>query len=354
MRKILFVPAAVLALATAVDAAAQRDVETVCDAFDAQVRSRCVAVAEAVNAGQPQLGMLMAGGNPILGTAGAGGVRLGFLPRVSAGARVNVVLARLPDIREAHVQGDEVVPEQFRVPAPAVGANVAVGLTRGASLAPMVGGFGAVDLLGSVTMMPLDLLGVTDLGGNPISWGAGARVGLLRETFVTPGISVSMMYRRMGEVRIGDVCPGHAEQPDPTNPDRRLCPGGGDFGEAAFGLDNWSGRATVGKRLLGFGVTGGLGWDRFTTDADLAFRAPAAPSQGVVGAEVIYRFDDVRVSNTRLSAFVNAGFTLLVGSVVAEVGVMQGGSPVPGFPAAADFDPRAGTVFGSLGARLSL
>jgi hypothetical protein len=352
MKKILFAAAALAVVA--VPAVAQRSVETVCDDFGEAARSRCVAVAEAVNAAQPQLGMLMAGGNPILGTAGAGGVRLGFLPRVSAGARVNLVLARLPDIREARMRDGEVVPEQFRIPAPAVGANVAVGLTRGASLAPMVGGFGAVDLLGSVTLMPLDLLGVTDAGGNPVSWGAGARVGLLRETFVTPGVSVSMMYRRMGEVRIGDVCRGAAEQQDPTHPDRRLCPGDGDFGEVAFGLDNWSGRAAVSKRLLGFGLTGGLGWDRFTTGADLAFRTPAAPSQGIVGAEVIHRLDDVRVSNTRLSAFVNAGFTLLVGSIVAEVGVMQGGPPVPGFPATADFDPRAGTVFGSLGARLSL
>jgi hypothetical protein len=330
---------------------AQRSVDAVCDEFGGEAQARCTVVAEAVNAAQPQLGMLMAGGNPTLGTASTGGVRLGFLPAVSAGVRLNVVLARLPDIREVRRQDGQVMPAQFRLPAPAVGANASIGLTRGVSLAPMVGGFGAVDLLGSVTMMPLDLLGVSDVGGNPVSWGAGARVGLLRESFLSPGVSVSVMYRRMGEVRIGDVCPDAGEpvvQPDPGP-----CPGSGDFGEVAFGLDNWSARAAVSKRLLGFGLTGGLGWDRFRTDADLAFRAPAAPSGGTF-TEVIYRRSDVRVENTRLSAFANASYTLLVGSLVAELGVMQGGSPVPGFPTASDFNPRAGTVFGSVGARLSL
>jgi hypothetical protein len=345
---------AALCAAGAVPAAAQRNVDAVCDEFaGSDARSRCVAVAEAVNAAQPQLGILMAGGNPTLGTASTGGVRLGFLPAVSAGARLNLVLARLPDIREVRRVDGEVAPAQYRLPAPAVGANASVGLTPGVRLAPMVGGFGAVDLLGSVTMMPLDLLGVSDASGNPISWGAGVRVGLLRESFVAPGVSVSMMYRRMGEVRIGDVCEAQ-EQPDPTHPDRRFCSSGGDFGEVAFGLNNLSARAAVSKRLLGFGLTGGMGWDRFTTDAEVAFRAPAPPAGGVIGQEVIYRLDDVRVNNTRLSAFLNASYTLLVGSVVAEVGVMQGGSPVPGFPAAADFDPRGGTVFGSLGARLAL
>ncbi|HYW09828.1 MAG TPA: hypothetical protein VE913_22885, partial [Longimicrobium sp.] len=277
---------AALALACcAAPAAAQNDINTVCGTYSGEVRNRCAAVAQAVDAAQPQLGILMAGGNPTLGTASTGGVRLGILPRVSAGARVNVVFARLPDIRDSGSGSGSYVPEKFSVPAPAVGANVSLGVFPGISVAPLIGGVGAVDLLGSVTVLPLSLAGVDGLENDAVSWGAGARVGLLRESFVTPGASVSLMYRRMGEVRFGEVC---------DNGGTDTCTGGGDIGEIAFGLSNWSARGAVGKRFLGLGLTAGVGYDRFNTDADLAFRAPSPPVQGFSG-ETVYRLNDVAV-----------------------------------------------------------
>jgi hypothetical protein len=346
--------AAALAAAFAAPLAAQNDIDTICGqqfSGNATLRERCAAVAQAVDAAQPQLGILMAGGNPTLGTASTGGVRLGLLPRVSAGVRLNVVLARLPDIREENSSSDEVGLDEFAFPAPAVGGNVSIGVFPGVSLAPMVGGFGAIDLLGSATILPVSLAGVEGLEKNPVSWGAGARVGLLRESFITPGISVSVMYRQMGELQFGDVCAGEETQ-TPGDPNGRLCSTPeGDFGEIEFGLSNVSARAAISKRLLGFGLTAGVGYDRFETDGNLAFRGP--PPLGV-GPQTIYRLNDVAVDNDRWSAFANGSFTLLVGSIVAEAGWMQGQDPIPGFPARSDFDPKQGTFFGSLGARLSL
>lgn len=342
-----FALAAAAAALVAAPLAAQQSLEETCaSAEGAEEQRRCTAVAQAVDAAQPQLGILLAGGNPTLGTASTGGVRLGVIPRVSLTGRVNVVAARLPDIRETPEEG----VRQFRVPAPAVGANLSLGLTQGFSVAPMMGGFGAIDLLGSVSVLPLGLLS-DDFGENAFSWGAGARVGLLRESFITPGVSVSLMYRDLGDVGFGHVCDG-TEQPlfsagGPAN--RSVCSAGGDFGEIAFGLTNWSARAAVSKRLLGLGLTGGVGYDRFRTDADFAFRTPA-----IAGTEHIVRFDDVRVENDRWSAFLDLSYTVLIGSLVAEAGWMQGASPIQGFPDASDFDPREGTFFGSLGARISL
>jgi hypothetical protein len=326
----------------AAPAAAQNDIGNVCESIPAIAAEQCVIVAQAVDAAQPQLGILMAGGNPTLGTASTGGVRLGLIPRVSLTGRINVVGARLPDIREeADGQTDK-----FTVPAPAVGANLSVGLTQGFSVAPMIGGFGAIDLLGSVSVLPLSLLG-DEFGDNAFSWGAGARVGLMRESFVTPGVSVSLMYRSLGDVRFGEVCPGTEA---PAGDNRSLCSTDGDFGEIEFGLDNWSARAAVSKRLLGLGLTAGVGYDRFETSADFAVRAPGPP----VGTEQVYRFNDVAVDNDRWSAFIDGSFTILFGSVVAELGWMQGSDPIQGFPSTSDFDPKEGTFFGSIGARLSL
>jgi hypothetical protein len=339
MKKIAFAAAALFAAPLA----AQGDIETICTTgVPIVAQEQCAIVAQAVDAAQPQLGILMAGGNPTLGTASTGGVRLGLIPRVSLTGRINVVGARLPDIRE-EADGEA---DQFTLPAPAVGANLSVGLTQGFSVAPMIGGFGAIDLLGSVSVLPLSLVG-DDFGDNAFSWGAGARVGLIRESFVMPGVSVSLMYRSLGDVSFGDVCEG-AEELDEDN--RFDCDTDGDFGEIQFGLDNWSARAAVSKRLLGLGLTAGVGYDRFETSGDFAVRAPGPP----VGDEQIYRFNDVAVDNDRWSAFLDASFTLLIGSLVAEVGWMQGSDPVENFPSTSDFDPKEGTFFGSVGARISL
>ncbi|HYW09416.1 MAG TPA: hypothetical protein VE913_20815, partial [Longimicrobium sp.] len=105
--------------------------------------------------------------------------------------------------------------------------------------------------------------------------------------------------------------------------------------------------------FLGLGLTAGVGYDRFNTDADLAFRAPSPPVQGFSG-ETVYRLNDVAVGNSRWSAFVNGSFTLLVASLVAEGGWMQGSEPINGFPSTSDFDAGEGTFFGSVGVRLSL
>ena len=334
--------AAVLAAAPL---AAQNDIQSVCSTgILLAAAEECAVVAQAVDAAQPQLGILMAGGNPILGTASTGGVRLGLIPRVSLTGRVNVVAARLPDIRDELQGGDQV--REFAVPAPAVGANLSVGLTQGFSVAPMIGGFGAIDLLGSVSVLPLSLL--DDFEDNAFSWGAGARVGLIRESFVTPGVSVSLMYRDLGDVKFGNVCSG-VETPAVDN--RSACStSDDDFGEIDFGLSNWSTRAAVSKRLLGLGLTAGVGYDKFNTDADFAFRAPT----GAGGTEQIFRYRDIAVDNDRWSAFLDASFTVLVASLVAEVGWMQGSDAITGFPSTSDFDPGEGTWFGSLGARLSL
>ena len=57
--------------------------------------------------------------------------------------------------------------------------------------------------------------------------------------------------------------------------------------------------------------------------------AICAPSG--VSTEEIYRFNNVKVDNDRWSAFLDASFTLLIGSLVAEVGWMQGSDPIEGF-----------------------
>jgi hypothetical protein len=325
-----------------------------------QAREACLSVAQAVESAQPQLGMLIAGGNPTLGTASVDGLRLGVLPRVSASGKLNLVMMRLPDIL-AERTGTAVqrLNQAVGIPAPALAGAATVGVFPGVSVAPMVGGIGAIDLVGMGTWLPLPTFGIGGFADetSPISYGIGARFGILRESFLLPGASVSVVRHRLGQVAYGEVCPGA----EAALTDRRegytlaygVCPGGGDPGEFGFDLTNWSTRAVVSKRLLGFGAAAGIGYDRYSSDIEFGFRAPPG---SVPGQESYFvRASELGLSSSRLSYFANGSFTMLVATVAVEGGWMGGETPVPGFVLERGaFDPRRGTWFGSLGARVAL
>ncbi len=319
----------------------------------ADARDVCLVAAQALTSAQPQLGILLAGGNPTLGAAGAGGLRLGFLPRVSATGKVNLVFVRLPDIL---ADGSGAIGQRLNrtvgIPAPALAATASLGVFQGINVLPMVGGIGSIDLLGSATWLPLRVAGIEGVGTGTSSgsFGGGVRVGILRESFLVPGASVSLMYRRLGRVEYGDVCPTAAQPQSRPAAGGTLeygtCPGGGDPGEFAFDLSNWSTRLVVGKRLLGFGLTGGLGYDRFASDVGFGFREPTE--------DFYARLTGAGLRSGRTSVFVNGSFTALLATLAVEGGWMQGGDTVGGFNAtASDFDPGRGTFFGSLGVRVA-
>ena len=324
------------------------------------VRADCFTVAQAVESAQPQLGILLAGGNPTLGTASAGGIRLGVLPRVSATAKANLVFIRLPDILAEGAGGAaERLNGATGIPAPALSGTVSVGVYPGISIAPTIGGVGAVDLLGTATWLPLKTFDVDGFGEDApgFSYGVGARLGILRESFTTPGLSVSLMYHRLDELRFGNVCEdsglgGVTQEGDGYTAQAGPCLGGaGDPGEFRVDLSTWSGRAAVSKRLFGTGLTAGVGYDRYGSDVGFGLRTPCPVD---VASNCYFRALGMELDNDRWSGFVNGSFSVLMATLAAEVGWLQGSDPIDGFPSASDFDPSEGTVFGSLGFRLAL
>lgn len=330
--------AALVALAgSAAPAAAQEDNPAAhCRGVPDDARPTCYAVAQAVASAQPQLGILIAGGNPSPGTATTRGLRLGVAPGVDATARLNLAFVRLPDVlAEQAGEGAARLNRAVGIPAPALGGNLSVGVFPGVSVAPGIGGIGSMDLLGSATWLPFRAFDTHGFGaGSPdLAWGAGARLGLLRESFVAPGVSLSAMYRTLGTVGFGEV-------------------EAGDAGEFSFNLNDWSTRLAVSKRFLGLGLTGGIGYDRFESDYAFAVRQAGGllplPWSEPHGGEGTLRAD-------RWSAFVNTSYTLLFGTLALEGGWLQGGAPLPEFAenVESDFDPRRGTFFGSLAVRLA-
>jgi hypothetical protein len=318
-----------------------------------QFRFLCGQVVQGISAVQPTVGVAFSGGAHTLGTATTIGRRVGLLPRVSATVRVNAALADVPDLLDGYTpsfgEDGRLRPMgTARVPALAVQGDVVLGLFNGFRISPGVGGLGAVDLLGSVSLIPaLDAIGLSE---SIINVGAGARVGILRQGLVLPGISVSGMYRTMrSDVAFGELGPD---------------PDAGDPAEFSADLSTWSFRAGASKGLLLLDLAAGLGYDIYTSDVHFDWRLRCPPQQ--CGEELILETTDGVQGQLRTAAwnaFGNVGLNFLLLRLVAEVGFQQ---PLDIVDAAAlvraglpDQQPvfedvTGGRFFLSLGARLTL
>ena len=89
---------------------------------------------------------------------------------------------------------------------------------------------------------------------------------------------------------------------------------------------------------------GGVGWNRFSTRG--GFDYPSTSGGGE---------SDLELDDARWSLFADLAWALPVGSLVVEGGWMSGGDAITGYDTATHgYDPGQGTVFGSLGLRISL
>lgn len=318
-----------------------------------EVQFLCSTVATTLSNVQPAIGIGFSGANPTLGMGGTLGTRFGLMPRIAVTARVNAALTELPDVIGGDIPtldnpSDSLTAfETTRMPVGALQADVALGVFNGITLVPMLGGLGSIDLLGSVAFIPV----IEDLGLEEaiVSWGAGARVGIMKGGLLAPGISVSGMYRRMGDVQFGEI-----EDQDP--------------GEFATNLSTLSLRAAVSKGIAMFDFVVGAGYDKYSSDTDFNFlleyecdtaectagkENPTQPftlsmEDGALGGEV---------ETAAWNVFGNVGLSLLLFNLVAEVGYQQATDVLTSEDLDRDITEEEigdGRLFGSLGLRLTL
>lgn len=337
--------AAALAVSWSASAHAQ-PLQEACTGVPEVFAQRCSVVVQTAAAAQPQLGILTAGGSPVLGLSL--GTPAGRLPWLQASARINLSAVHIPDI---------IIEDRSAYPPPltaertvltgVIGADAAAKLLRGAN------GIGSVDLLASAVYMPFDVVNrrVYKQESAQFSLGAGARLGLLREAGPLPEVALSLMYRRTGAVQIGSVCEGE-EEPDSgsaAGDSTTRCRIAGDVGQVNVDVTDLSARFTLGKTLGRMGLTAGVGFDRYATDAGLHVLGDPL-GVGVTGNFRIYH-RTADFESDRWSGFLNGALNVGAdAAVVLELGWMQGGDAVDGF--SGDYDPGMGTVFGSFGGRL--
>jgi hypothetical protein len=294
-----------------------------CAASSGDVARVCSAAVDATRAFHPLLGVLVSGGNPVLGTASP----LGGLGHFSVTTRVNGVGVVLP--RLSYDGSTATVPRGRKVFAPAPQVEAAVGIYGG-----LPSGLLAIDVLGSAQLLPADVFDdfrVADdarrIGDVALGFGLGARVGILKETGPLPGVSLSVMRRELPTLTYGDIAAG-------------------DRFQYAVDLRATNLRLVASKQMAIFDLAAGLGWDKYTGHALVRLDAGGGAGGGTAAVPI-------KLSNSRASAFVNAGFNVSVVRLVAEGGYLAGkdqklSTDFEGF------DTTKGKFFAGLGLRAGL
>jgi hypothetical protein len=272
-----------------------------------------------------QLGTLLAGGNATLGQGGT----LGGLGHFALELRANAMQVSLPDVEAAGVQLGAARQSTFAVNdkfAALPVADAAVGLFKGIPLG--ITSVGGVDALVSVAYLP-EFDGSSVRVQTPdgrIKWGYGARVGILSESAVVPGVSVTWLRRDLPRATIAAAASGSDS-----------------ISVQNYDVQTTAWRVVASKNFLILGLAAGIGQDKYSATADASYRV-----SGVGPAQAI----PVSVKPTRTNMFVDLSLNLAVLKIVGEVGRVSGGEVVTynNFEKPAN-DPR---FYGSVGVRIGL
>ncbi len=269
----------------------------------------------------PQLGTSLVGGSHTLGI----GSTLGGFPHFAVALRANAVMGNLPDLSSVNVNLGAAQADDIEAPSQILGlpgVDFALGVYKGFPLG--VTRIGGVDLLGSVTYLPEiegDGASITPTDGS-IKVGLGARIGILEQSLVVPGVSFSYLVRDLPTV------------------DLTASAANADFAINDFTVKTTSWRLSAQKNLLLFQLSAGYGQD--TYDAAAIITGDAAGNGFTAnGAQEL----------KRTTMYGSVGINLLLAKIIAEVGQVSGGD-VTTFN---NFDEPAdkSRLYGSVGLRIS-
>lgn len=280
----------------------------------------CQETVLAVQAAQGAFGLAASGGTDLPGSASTLGWRLKGSPRFALSLRGSLTRAPAPSL----TRSGGLPTGETTLSLPSIRFSGTAGLFDGFSLGPTVGGLGSVDLtISGQWIAPPKAKGFQE---NVMGWGIGTRVGILRESFSLPGVSLSAFHRWLGSASLWEV-------------------GEGDPAEAVFDLRVSSLRGVIGKDIGGIGFFGGAGWDRYTGDVLLVVTDPGGGGIASTGAG--------QLKSERRLYFFGGSMNFLALQLSAEVGWADGFDPNLPASFAGEFDPSSRSEFGSLAFRLT-
>jgi len=270
----------------------------------------------------PQLGTSLVGGSHTLGM----GTTLGGLGHFAIALRANAVRGDLPDLGSLTVsaagrQNSNIDTQEQFVGLP--GVDFAIGVFKGFPLG--VTRVGGVDVIGSVTYIPEiegDGTSITPTDGST-KFGFGARVGLLEQSLIVPGVSFSYLVRDLPTVDLAA---------DASN---------AQFSINDFSVKTTSWRLAAQKNFLLFQLGAGFGQDTYEASADITGTVNGASTFSSAASQDL----------TRTTMYGNLGFNLFLAKLVAEVGQVSGGDVTTFNTFANDADKSR--LYGTIGLRIS-
>jgi hypothetical protein len=274
----------------------------------------------------PQLGVMLTGGNAVLGEARS----LGGLGHVSLGIRANALRGRLPQVDEVSTSVNGAVASTFPVDDQIIGlpaVDAAIGIVSGLDLGgiTILGVDGLVNLA-YVPEVSHDDFSI-DLPDGSLKVGLGARLTIFDERSFLPSVSVSFLERDLPAVNI-------------------LARSGDDeLTLNALDVTTSAWRAVLGKTLGPVTLVVGTGRDSYDAGASIDVTVNEGPVH-VEGQGI-----DVSQELSRTTLFADLSLNLAMLKLVAEVGRVSGGTVTTynGFgDARADDD----LTFASVGLRL--
>jgi hypothetical protein len=307
---------------------------TVAGAQSNAARDACNQAVDLYQFIAPQLGLALAGGNATLGQGGT----LGGLGHFAISVRGNVFSGDLPEVtkfpapRTAQNQSGQNLSSKKQVMGLPV-VDAAIGVFKGIPLG--LTNVGGVDLLLSATYVPTIGDAKDDVKIEPetsTKFGFGARVGLLQESLVIPGVSATYIRRDVPTTTITGTS---------TNIDVNIK-------DASIKTSAW--RVVASKSFIVFGLAAGYGQDKYEQSTTVSGTAKNIPT--ILGNQN-QAFGPISLAQdvTRSNMFADLSVNLFLFKLVGEVGRVSGGdflTPTNTFTSGKIDDSR---VYGSLGLR---
>ena len=268
-----------------------------------QTQDACQMALDVFDLMAPQLGLALTGGNATLGQGG----NLGGPGHFSIGLRGNVFSGDIPKVNDfptssptGRVQrtGTNALPAKRQIVGMPT-ADAALGIFRGVPLG--LTNVGGIDLLVSATYVPNIGNAGDDIQVEPDrNWqfGYGARIGLLQESLVVPGVSFTYLKRDFPTTTITGSGSGV----------------GIDVVDAKVKTTAF--RVVASKSLVLLGLAAGVGQDRYSERALVSGTAGTFVSQQVA-------FDQ---KMTRTNYFLDVSLNLPIFKLIGEVGQASGGT----------------------------